>query len=87
MSDEIRNEEELENTENENTIEIPENSVIEDSTEEPTGDKEPVEEPTEEPIVQTTNEEENEDDEKEKKSKATAAYIALRYLGVTPPSL
>ena len=57
------------------------------TTEEPTNE-EPVEEPKqeEEPVVK---EEEDDKDDKEitPEQKAQAAYIALRFLGVTPPSL
>lgn len=58
----------------------------EDPVEEPTNEN-PVEEPKqeEEPVV----EEEDNKDNKEitPEQKAQAAYIALRFLGVTPPSL
>ena len=57
----------------------------EEPVEEPTNEN-PVEEPVkEDPVVK---EEDNKDDKEiTPEEKAKAAYIALRFLGVTPPSL
>lgn len=60
------------------------NPVVEEPVVEPTGDKEPNE-----PVVEEPTTEEGEGDNKEitPEQKAKAAYIALRYAGVMPPSL
>ena len=56
------------------------------NNEEPTNEEPVKEDPVEEPVVD--KEEDNEDDKEiTPEQKAQAAYIALRFLGVTPPSL
>ena len=79
MADENTNTNEELNTEEQTPV------VEEPVVEEPTGDKEPAEDPVQEPATDPATTEEEGEITPEQKAKA--AYIALRYLGVTPPSL
>ena len=92
MDDETMNNEDLENTGNNNQGTEPENPTAGDPINnnedlENTGNNNQGTEPENPTDGDPINNNEESNNDTESKKKAKAAYVALRYVGVTPPSL